>query len=111
MQAVLASASTSVRTTSHERVVHSSDVQSNQRMKGSDVAASQLRDESKSSSQAYSTHVVYDVVYDVDKQAHRIWLNIVDPQTGQIVYKVPPQAIRDLLDSLSSKCPSYNASM
>jgi uncharacterized FlaG/YvyC family protein len=105
MQTLHATVSTSVFSNNQERVAQTSDVHSSQRTKGTDMDASKARGESGTSSHAVSAHVVYDL----DKQAHRIWLNVIDPQSGQIMYKIPPQAVRDLLDTLSScKSSSFN---
>lgn len=59
--------------------------------------ANQTNSQSQSSMNESLTHVVYAV----DTTAHRIWLNVVDQQSGQVLFKLPPQAVRNILDALA----------
>jgi len=37
------------------------------------------------------------VVFEVDNQVHRIWLNVVNQSTGQVVAEIPPETVRHIL--------------
>lgn len=63
--------------------------------------ASQKQHVNNSSKTEALTHVVYAV----DTKAHRIWLDVVDQRSGQILLKLPPQAVRNILESLAQATP------
>jgi uncharacterized FlaG/YvyC family protein len=42
-----------------------------------------------------------EVVMDFDAPANRIWLNVIDKTTGEVIQKIPPEGLRKYLDSNS----------
>jgi uncharacterized FlaG/YvyC family protein len=42
-----------------------------------------------------------EVVMDFDAPANRIWLNVIDKTTGEVIQKIPPEGLRKYIDSNS----------
>jgi uncharacterized FlaG/YvyC family protein len=42
-----------------------------------------------------------EVVMDFDAPANRIWLNVIDKTTGEVIQKIPPEGLRKYLESNS----------
>lgn len=45
-------------------------------------------------------HEDREVVFDYDPKVNRVWLNVVDKKTGQVLDELPPKVIRQMIDSL-----------
>ena len=41
----------------------------------------------------------YKVEFDTNSGGHSTWLNIVDTTTGKVVFKIPPEQIRNMIET------------
>lgn len=45
-------------------------------------------------------HEDREVVFDYDPKINRVWLNVIDKNTGQVLDEMPPKIIRQMIESL-----------